>query len=112
VQRFLANSDSEIRLVAERDGVIVGVGALVLANGELRACYVAPAAIRQGVGSALVSRIERIARDNGLPDLNLESSVTAEPFYSALGYLVRERGEHIRESGVRMPCVRMHKILT
>jgi putative acetyltransferase len=112
VQRFLENLDSEIRLVAERDGAIVGVGALVLGSCELRACYVDPAAIRQGVGSAIVSRIECIARDHGLAHLNLDSSVTAEPFYSALGYIVRERDEHIRASGVRMPCVRMHKALT
>src|SRR6266436_9161361 len=64
IERFLANPDSEIRVVAEIDGAIVGIGALVLANCELRACYVAPEAARKGVGSALVAEIERIARDH------------------------------------------------
>jgi putative acetyltransferase len=111
VRHFLANRDNEIRLVAELDGTIVGIGALVLANSELRACYVTPAATRQGVGSALVSKIERIARDNSLSHLQMDSSVTAEPFYAALGYDVRQRGEHILGSGRRMPCVKMHKTL-
>jgi putative acetyltransferase len=111
VRHLLKNPDNELRLVAELDGAIAGIGALVLANSELRACYVAPQAVRQGVGSALVANIERIARENGLTCLCVDSSLTAEPFYRALGYVVRERGEHVRASGMRMPCVRMHKSL-
>ena len=79
------NHDDEIRLVAELDGELVGIGALVLADSELRACYVVPAAARKGVGSALVAEIERIARQHGLTHLELLSSLTAEPFYRALG---------------------------
>ena len=41
IERFLTNPDGELRLVAEIDGRIVGIGALVLAKSELRACYVA-----------------------------------------------------------------------
>jgi putative acetyltransferase len=109
VRQFLENPDKEMRLVAELNGAIVGIGALVLASNELRACYVDPDAVRQGVGSALVARIEQIARDDGLTYLHVDSSVTAEPFYRALGYGVRERGEHVRRSGLRMLCVKMHK---
>jgi len=61
IERFLTNPDDEVRLVAEIDGKIVGVGALILAKCEFRACYVAPEAARSGVGSALVREIERIA---------------------------------------------------
>jgi len=66
IERFLINSDGELRLVAEIDGRIVGVGALVLANCEFRACYVAPEAARRGVGSALV-RENRTRQWAGLP---------------------------------------------
>jgi putative acetyltransferase len=111
VERFLSNPDSEIRLVAEIDGVIVGVGGLVVANWELRACYVAPAAIRKGVGSALVQEIEYIAREHGLAYLQLDSSVTAEAFYLHHGYSVRHRGEHTMRSGRKMTCVKMEKVL-
>jgi putative acetyltransferase len=70
---------------AEIDGRIVGIGALVLAKSELCACYVAPQATRRGVGSALMHELERIGRDNGLANLEMDSSVTAEPFYLAHG---------------------------
>jgi putative acetyltransferase len=111
IERFLINSDGELRLVAEIDGRIVGVGALVLANCEFRACYVAPEAARRGVGSALVREIERIARDNGLAYLQVDSSVTAEAFYAAHGYYVRQRSEYTLPSGRRMACVKMQKAL-
>jgi putative acetyltransferase len=111
VERFLTNPDGEIRLVAEIDGRIVGIGCLVVANCELRACYVAPEAARIGVGSALVREIERIARDHGLDYLQMDSSVTAEPFYLHHGYSVRERGEHTLKPGRSMACVKMAKVL-
>lgn len=111
IERFLTNPDDEVRLVAEIDGKIVGIGALVLAKCEFRACYVAPGAARSGVGSALVRQIERIARHNGLTYLQLDSSVTAEPFYLAHGYEVYQRSEHTLRSGRGMACVKMEKAL-
>jgi len=53
IKGFLANRDSELRLVAEIGGEIVGIGALVASASELRACYVAPAAARQVIGRAI-----------------------------------------------------------
>jgi putative acetyltransferase len=110
IERFLANADKEIRLVAEMEGEIVGIGALVLDPAELRACYVLPSATRQGVGSAIVRAVERIARKQRVASLHLVASVNSEPFYAALGYKVRKRGEHVLQSGRRMACVRMWKV--
>jgi putative acetyltransferase len=111
IERFLANRDREVRLVAETDGTLVGIGAIVVNNSELRACYVAPSAARRGVGSALVAEIEHIAREHRLDHLELESSITAEPFYSALGYQVASRGELFLSPGVPMAAVKMRKRL-
>jgi putative acetyltransferase len=112
VRGFLMNRDNEIRLLAELDGQPVGLGALVVHNTELRACYVVPEAARRGVGSALVQQMERVARDRGLTHLELHASVNAEPFYAALGYEAIERGEHVLRSGLRMAAVKMRKVLT
>jgi len=111
IERFLANRDDEVRLIAELDGTPAGIGAIVVAQSELRACYVAPDAARRGVGSALVAEIERIAHEHGLDYLQLESSVTAEPFYAALGYHVESRHEHLLAPGVPMAAVTMRKRL-
>ncbi|MFD9901263.1 GNAT family N-acetyltransferase [Mesorhizobium sp. NPDC059025] len=111
VERVRANEDDEFRLIAEIDGQVAGIGALVIGSGELRACYVAPEAGRRGVGTALVKEIERVARERGLTFLKVDSSVTAEPFYALLGYEALEHGQHTLNSGQLMACVKMRKEL-
>jgi putative acetyltransferase len=111
LERFFLNPDKGIRLVAEIDGAIVGIGELIIATNELRACYVLPSAIRKGIGSAIIREIERIALENGVTFLQMDSSVTAEPFYKALGYEVLEYGQHILRSGHPIACVKMRKLL-
>jgi putative acetyltransferase len=105
------NEDHELRLVAELDGTVVGIGAIILERSELRACYVAPHAARRGCGSALVREIERIARENSLTHLEVAASLNAEPFYAAHGYHVRERSEVTLRNGHRMAAVSMTKNL-
>ena len=111
LRALTTNEDGEIRLLAEHDGTPVGIGALVVANAELRACYVAATAARRGVGSAIVREIERIARAHGLTRLTLAASLNAEPFYASNGYEVRERSEVGLPNGTRMAAVWMGKEL-
>jgi putative acetyltransferase len=105
------NRDGEYRLIAEIEGRIVGIAALVARKNELRACYVAPEASRKGVGSALMREIERAAREQGATFLEAESSLTASPFYATCGYEIRGYGEHILPNGQIMSCVKMRKEL-
>ena len=106
-----ANRDGEYRLIAEIDGLVVGIAALVAGNNELRACYVAPQACRKGVGSALMREIERAAREQGAAFLETDSSLTAAPFYAGRGYQILGYGEHILPNGRRMSCAKMRKDL-
>ena len=108
---LMGNPDGELRWLAELNGELVGLGALVIPKSELRACYVVPEAARKGVGTALVTEMERAAREHGLTMLRLDSSTNAEPFYVALGYEVVERYERVLGSGVRMAAVKMRKML-
>lgn len=109
--KFLANPDGEHRVIAETSGTAVGIGSIVVAKCELRACYVAPDAARQGVGSEIVRQLEELARQHNLPFLQLVSSITAEAFYESLGYLSLGRDQHTLSSGVPMACVKMRKEL-
>jgi putative acetyltransferase len=111
IEQVRSNSESEYRLIAEIDGQVVGIGSLIAKNNELRACYVVPEASRKGVGSALIHEIERVARERGVAFLELDSSVTAAPFYARHGYEVLEHTEHVLGSGQRMACVKMRKNL-
>ena len=112
VTKFIENADGEVRFLAEQDGKIVGMAAIVPSKCELRACYVAPEAGGRGIGTALLHELEKEADRRGLPFLQMDSSLTAEAFYKARGYEVQGRGEHELRSGKRMACVQMRKQLT
>lgn len=112
VEQFNANPEQEIRLVAELDGKVSGFAAIVPPDSELRACYVSPEAAGRGIGRALVLQLEHIAVSEGVASLWLRSSLTAHPFYEALGYETEKFGEHTLSSGLRMACVYMRKTLT
>ena len=60
ISRYVENTEIELRIIAEIDGEAVGIGATVISNSELRACYVAPEGLRRGVGTTIVHELERI----------------------------------------------------
>jgi putative acetyltransferase len=111
VEATLANPDGEIWVGAVLGNALVGVGAVVPRLRELRACYVLPEKGGTGVGRMIVAELEMIARAEGAPFLIVESSLTALSFYTALGYQVLRRGEHVLGSGVAMAAVIMRKRL-
>lgn len=111
VEQFNTNPEREVRLVADWAGKVVGFAAVVPPNSELRACYVSPEAAGRGIGRALVFKLEHIAMNEGVTSLWLHSSLTAHPFYEALGYETEGHGEHVLRSGQRMACVYMRKTL-
>jgi putative acetyltransferase len=111
VEAVIANPEDEIRFLAERDGHIIGLACLVIANSEVRACYVAPEAARTGVGKALLMKIEETARNAGVKYLHADSSLTAEQFYLSQGYEVTEYGQHLLHGRWPMVCVKIGKAL-
>jgi N-acetylglutamate synthase-like GNAT family acetyltransferase len=100
-----------VRVAAIAEDRIIGVGAVVPQLSQLRACYVLREVCRQGVGEAIVRRLEGIARERGASSLTLDASLNAVSFYARLGYERIEQGEHLLSCEVAMPCVKMHKVL-
>ena len=95
--------------VAERERAIVGFGQLDSRRGEVEACYVAPDAVGSGVGSALLARMEEVARQLGHASLRLNSTLNAEPFYASRGYRRLGSAIHRVSPKVELACVRMEK---
>jgi len=140
IRQVQESGADEWRLLAEREGVLVGFGALVIAHepegakgaegaeetgsaaaaegprGEIRACYVPPEAAGTGVGSALVAALEAEARRQGLAALDLVSFPDAVAFYEACGYastgsLVKTFGRPEEDIEAHVTCIRMRKVL-
>jgi GNAT superfamily N-acetyltransferase len=78
--------------VHRSEGRVVGVAALYVENeesGRVRWVFVLPEYQRQGIGTALVSHVERRAREMGLRRLRLVTPARAGwalRFYGRLGY--------------------------
>ena len=112
ISQYLNNSfPYETTIVAEVDGEVAGFGAIVETVNELRAVYVAARFGRRGIGSTLLSELERTAKTRGCTELHLDSSVTAHAFYLSHNYLVLEHTGHALRSGRVMACVKMRKSL-
>jgi N-acetylglutamate synthase-like GNAT family acetyltransferase len=81
----------------ERDDRIVGVSALQFLGegvGRVRYVYILPGYQRQGIGTALVSRVEIKARESNLRKLKVltvEKAIWAVAFYIKLGFRLAER---------------------
>jgi predicted N-acetyltransferase YhbS len=92
--------ESRTVFVATRNGEIVGTASL---DGKVvRTVFVSPAVHRQGIGTQLMAEIEQTARTRGIAVLTVPSSVTAERFYSGLGFVAVRDSYHGDERTVIM----------
>jgi putative acetyltransferase len=108
VRREILDADLVV-LVAESASRVAGFGMIAPVDEELRAVYVDPTFGRQGVGAAILERLEQTARERGVTQLNLSASINAEAFYAKHAYEVVERTTLRLQSGCEMACVRMMK---
>ena len=100
------DADDRDVFVAEVDGAVRGFGWLSCdpgqhliadVDGEVTGMYVHPAVARQGVGTALLDRLEATARERELGAIGMWASMNAVPFYEDHGY---ERvAERVHEFG-------------
>jgi GNAT superfamily N-acetyltransferase len=72
--------------VALLDGQLVGV-ALLTGAGKLALCYLQPEARGQGVGKALLGKMEEQALAWGVKALQLHSTASAAGFFAGCGYV-------------------------
>lgn len=77
-------------LVVEIDGEPVGFGSLK-DNRVVDMLYVHPYAARQGVGSALLDALERLAKGRGAGEVTVDASDTAQIFFEDRGYVAQSR---------------------
>ncbi len=84
-------------LVAVAGKTILGL-TLINVRGVITLFYVRPSYQRRGVGRKLLMEIEAHARAIGIHHLRLDSTATAFPFYSRLGY--KTAGPSVNYSGI------------
>ena len=93
-------------IVAERSGDVVGFGTVHVQDGQVHAVYVHPEVMERGVGRAILARLERDAREAGVDELTVLSTLNAVGFYEACGY------DHVGRESMgpdEIPVVRLRK---
>ena len=98
--RVLEFLEKRFTLVALDDGMVIGTGALQ--ESEIKSVFVTSEMHRKGVGTALVKKLESIARGRNKRTLTVSSSLTAVSFYSSLGYREEARKFYGDEETVLM----------
>ncbi|WP_306054175.1 GNAT family N-acetyltransferase [Natronococcus wangiae] len=113
-------ADAGIRVVvAERGDRLAGFGWLDCdpsgrdeSTAEIVAVFVRPDAVREGIGRAILERLERLARDAGLEAIVLVASKHAIDFYRRQGYEDDETVELEMTDDVSLAGLRMRKRLS
>jgi GNAT superfamily N-acetyltransferase len=75
---------------------------------RVRAMYTSPAYARRGVGRLILSLCEAAAAAEGFTRLELMSTLSGEPLYTAYGFRLLERVVDAT-GGVAVPLIRMEK---
>jgi GNAT superfamily N-acetyltransferase len=78
------------------------VGTASLDGHVVRTIFVLPNFQSQGVGRLLMAKIDQEGRDTGVQVLAVPSSVTAEPFYTKLGFKALRDSYHKEERTIIM----------
>jgi len=107
VQRWQDSLNKNHTLVAEIDGQIVGF-ANIGETGYLDRLFVDSRYLRQGVARSLVERLEKYAKTKGIVFMNTASSITAKPFFEAMGYEAIQV-QTVERHGVRLRRYLMEK---
>ena len=95
--------------VAVRDQTLVGFTDLE-PDGHLDMMFVHPAYQRIGIASLLLETVETAARDQGIPRLFTEASITARPFFEKRGFSLLA-AQRVEKRGQTLTNFRMQKIL-
>ena len=85
-----------LELIHKRTVFVAALGQRIVGTASLdgrvvQSVFVAPDVQGRGIGKRLMAEVEKVARERGIAVLAVPSSVTAEHFYSKLGFTaVRE----------------------
>ena len=93
--------------VAEAGEAVAGFGAVDLLNGQFDAVFVRPEWMGRGVGGQLTAFLIGLARAAGLPELRLQATLNAAPFYRRCGFVGDAIGTYHSPRGIDLACVPM-----
>ncbi len=102
---------NNIGLIAIQNGEVVGYGFFNNQDKEVKGIYLVPDAAKNGIGRKILSELESIAKEYGLDELVLDSTLNAVGFYEKCGFRkIRDELFELTDT-CKLPCVHMAKSL-
>ncbi|HNY64002.1 MAG TPA: GNAT family N-acetyltransferase [Deltaproteobacteria bacterium] len=93
------------------EGGVVGLCIFNASKAEITALYVSPENAGMGIGRTLVQEVEAMAREAGVRELNLKSTLNAVGFYERMRFIRIESSRYVLPGGTELPCIVMAKRL-
>jgi GNAT superfamily N-acetyltransferase len=79
---------------------------------KIRAFFVHPAWVRQGIGSLIMQECQDAAVNAGFKTIEIVATLAGEPLYEAFGYKVTEKFDIPLQNGEVLAVVRMFRAFT
>ncbi|WP_371826110.1 GNAT family N-acetyltransferase [Photobacterium sp. GJ3] len=108
--RFIADVERAF-FVAESEQRVIASGMINVDDGMVDAIFVVPEFMGQGVAQAMLSHLEHLAREAGLPAMKLNSTLNAAAFYRHCGFEGDEISVYESPGGLQLACIPMEKSL-
>lgn len=105
----LSEEADRLFLVAVLNNRPVGTASLV--NNEVHMVFVDRNFHGKGIGKNLIERIEKVAKENGISKLKVNSSLNAPGFYQKLGFKVTDSNKKNNDVSETIQVVEMEKPL-
>lgn len=109
IHQWKASLNRNHTIVVEEKGRIIGFGD-VGETGYLDRLYVDKNHVHRGIGSLIVSQLEKYAKAKGIAFMNTAASLTSKMFFESQGYVVLEE-QTVERHGVRLRRYLMEKKL-
>ena len=99
--------------VVEHDDQIEGHGFIKIngATAHIYSLYVTPVVLGKGYGKAIMKLMLNTAREQGVQEITLESSLTAHQFYQHFGFVDTEALKKVMIGGYPVRCIPMRLLL-
>lgn len=98
--------------VAHDDATVLATGMVATETGRIDAIFVHPDHMGRGLGKQMMDFLEELARTHALPELSLDATLNAAPFYRRCGFVGETLSLHHSPRGFSLECVPMTKRLT
>ncbi|WP_350433150.1 GNAT family N-acetyltransferase [Shewanella sp. H8] len=111
ISQTLSDDIVESFYVSTLDDNVIGCGKVNLKTGMIDAVFVDPDCFGLGAAKLMLAFLERLALENDLDLLQLESTLNAAGFYHACGFVGDEVSTYHSPKGITLDCIPMRKYL-